>query len=501
MKIVQSTIFDPQLAATDGPRLGFYGDADDHLRFPALFTLASRQRWGVASGDACLDPTASWTQRSDALLDVLAESRERLRRLPREQAQPLIIENLDALSFGQQDEPSPDEPPDHAAKPTLAWTRLGFERERRSLLNALTYNTGGLPLVVQIGERPPRGLDDSLVAAVETADQALSALLVDVPLAVRRLVAGLIATRRANLVNVQQMIDACEPQKLTEYLLWRSYSRLEDETRCALRALATQRGPQHYNGVIGAFRINDAEVTRSAAQELISTGWLVHIGSSVEIPWLLRRYVLSQLDLLTPERREPLFTLLTDAIPTDTQDPALHTELHHRAREAGNIALAWETARFYVSDMRSLARRLSDAREFSSSAEIYDRIVTTFDPHDSYSWEYLAYNLERVSRRPQHKDRITFAYQRAHELTNARNALYWARWLCWRMKSDLISFDEARVEFRDALNILKDLSFSDSLERFARPVLKTLRQLARQDLWADWIKGWELRLAKLEAEG
>jgi hypothetical protein len=242
-----------------------------------------------------------------------------------------------------------------------------------------------------------------------------------------------------------------------------AYEALPAAARDAGKLLSAVRPPQHVNGTLGPFayagdrptatsipRIAEAALRRS---ELLQPG---AEPSTLRMPRLardmLRRF--ASLGMAT-EIHKLHESLAAEAIHTKTT--AEKIEIHHHAVRAGDVDRAKSTALFYGTELRDLATQLSfdGQREWNraklfKAAELFEYVVTRFDPNDAYAWEYKGYNLARTRDLSQ-RDQILDAYRRAHEIW-PENPLYHGRWLGFRgqlgqnVASDVINWLDRYVD-------------------------------------------------------
>jgi tetratricopeptide (TPR) repeat protein len=274
---------------------------------------------------------------------------------------------------------------------------------------------------------------------------------------------------------VDELIEGGTGPELDRHLLLVTYDHLLPATRAAAYRLAVLRGEQALNGAIGPFAVQTkpaaAAVTRDQIDDLLSCGFLRRTTADgrVRMPRIVRDVVLVRADAENPgavaKDHKLAFAHLEQF--DEPSHIASMIERHHHAVRGLLVKQAIATARFYATDLRELAIRLSNREQWSDAAAVYREIVK-LDPADAYAWEYLGYNLVRAQRQPKkHVDEILKAYGMAHEIEPA-NPLYHGRLLGFRGR---IGHD-IRAEFAHWMGIYT----WNGVDRFASEVLKGLRR-------------------------
>ncbi|HEX4419727.1 MAG TPA: hypothetical protein VH165_17560, partial [Kofleriaceae bacterium] len=206
---------------------------------------------------------------------------------------------------------------------------------------------------------------------------------------------------------VDELIEDGVGPELDRHLLLVTYDHLLPATRAAAYRLAVLRGEQALNGAIGPFPVQAKPaanaVTRAQVEDLLSCGFLRRTTPEgrVRMPRIVRDVVLARADAEDP-----------DAVVEDHKAAFVHLEqldkpshiasmieCHHHAVHGLLIEQAIATARFYATDLRELAIRLSRREQWNDAAAVYRKIVK-LDRADAYAWEYLGYNLVRAQRQP-----------------------------------------------------------------------------------------------------
>jgi len=118
-------------------------------------------------------------------------------------------------------------------------------------------------------------------------------------------------------------------------------------------------------------------------------------------------------------------------VSTSSNDAEDEIEAHYHAVAARDFDLATSTAKYYGTDLRILAYRLSVSGDYEGAAKVYRYVTENYDPTDAYSWEYYAYNLARSPNGALSKDAVLQAYEKAVELAKD-NPLYRGRLLGYR---------------------------------------------------------------------
>jgi len=468
-KIIYSSITPSGIISSETPRAAFYGDSDDHLRVPASLTLQLRKRYPQLSslGANCLDPNASWYQRLDSLQEML-EDASRLQSKVKNSPPLLLLENIEAL---EQDI-------------TLALKDDGdgttsqltpFAKARAELRKMLLTAARRRGIWVQTGATIPDELEDIETSRYDSHEPWLKQLLEGVPLEVCDLMQRLIVLGLEDRVGIELIVEAGEGD-LTEHLLWENYTTLPARARDAARQIAALRGAQPYNGKLGDLAVEaktiqtEAKVAGSAVAQLIERGWLLSTAhQELVMPWRLRSYALKQADRWTPSEQQMTWVALVKAGEQLELTSTQEMELHHRAVEALDIEAATCYSKFYIDDLIVRGRKLSQNKDYKHAAMLFDAI-TKHHNQNAYAWEYMAFNLEHVAREtgdPAHRDKIAEGYQRAHDLTERSNPLFWARWLSWRILHESLPESDAFKEFNDALNKYRSHS---GLSRFVELV-------------------------------
>jgi tetratricopeptide (TPR) repeat protein len=231
---------------------------------------------------------------------------------------------------------------------------------------------------------------------------------------------------------------------------------------------------------------------------LLDAGVLQRIGSGtgsrVRIPRLVRQYLARRRWSLEPTRASEESRWLANQ--HGGKASAEETiERHHHAVLGGDVDQALASARYYGTDLRQLAYRLSMERRFGEAAEIYRAIVEQYDDQDAYAWEYLGYNMARADVAGPGAGRyreVRAAYDRAHRL-DAENPLYHGR---------LVGLDAEQGEdvlpiFARALRIYESTVGDSGVSYFAKPILAGLRRAGCHAALQEIQHRWGRRLAGL----
>lgn len=272
---------------------------------------------------------------------------------------------------------------------------------------------------------------------------------------------------------VDELIEEGAGPKLDRHLILVAYDHLPRASREAAYRLAVLRGEQALNGAIGPFAVQArpaaAAVARAQVEALLACGFLRRTAADgrVRMPRIVREVVLARADAEDPDAvvkdHELAFAHLQRSGGPSLVDGLI--ELHHHAVRGLLIQQAIATAKFYATDLRELAIRLSRKEQWLAAADVYRKVVER-DPEDAYAWEYLGYNLARAQPR-RHAAAIEAAYARAHEIEPA-NPLYHGRLLGFRARVG----HSITAEFRHWI----DIYTYNGVDRFASEVLKGLRR-------------------------
>lgn len=455
-----------------------YGDEDDHLRLSVLIA----QEFGTltpSARDTCFRPDAPWTERLEAVEQLLAAGRAA--------ASGGILGTLvdpDALVPPSRDDP---------------WEDPSFRRERSDFLRLLlrSVRSGGW-VVVRPWPSPSLASEfEELVTDDESAEDSLLGALAP---AVRPLARWLRMRGELSERSLKRLIDQVEDP--SREVLTETFRVIPAATARVAERLALLRPPQAVNGVFGPFRLSDDSTPDSippgAVARLRETGVLQSFPNgkpALFMPAAIRR---AWCDLGRSSRPEE--DLGADHVWLgNTYGPGVETEIeaHHHAVEAGSLESAVKTATYYGSDLRLLGFRFGraaaerkDQTLFKKAAEVYRLVVTRFDRLDAYSWEYFGYNLARAHRDHLPSDvakTIEDAYEEAHKLAPG-NPLFHGRLVGFRVSRG--SYDRSEVD-----HLLGRYRMSDGMPGvafFGQMIVDGLRRSNRHDLADDLATRWRI---------
>jgi hypothetical protein len=273
------------------------------------------------------------------------------------------------------------------------------------------------------------------------------------------------------------------------HLLHLAYQCLSPAARDAGKLLSTLRPSQHYNGMLGPFAFaeqhpNPLTVPRDAVEEQREAGFLQPGGeaSMLRMPRAMRRLLRDFASFSMAAAVRAVHQRLGFE-PFEARPPAEQMEIHHHAVEAGDVARAKQTAKYYGTELRALATRIGldanrtqDRVRHQEAAELFQEVVDRFDERDAYAWEYLGYNLARC-RDASQNDRILRAYERALDLWDA-NPLYRGRLLGFRGQLGVNVASEVMSWLDHYVSAYGDET--DAVSRFAEPALQGLRRGGQQ---------------------
>jgi tetratricopeptide (TPR) repeat protein len=461
-----------------------FGDPDDHLRLTAI--LASHLGGGDADRDAavCLGPRSPWRARRDALGEILARHR------PKRAGDVVAgVVDPDMLYAG-------------SVPPEVAWDDRSFVRDRNELFRVLVQaaERGGW-VFLRTAPRKDASLELEGVGLAETEPlqspgpnqytDALAGLAPSTRPICRWLVQEGALTAKRAAATIQGLGPAAD-----EEIIATAYDRLARSARDAVKRLSLVRPAQAVNGALGRFAVVEREpsarqVSRAAVKSLCDAGFLQPgvAPSTLRVPVLVRQFLAARARWSLTEPWEAEHRWLAQAAGESAEEA---TEAHFHAIHSGDAQLAVETARYYGSDLRALAYRLScDEERFAEAAQIYKRVVEDFDANDAYAWEYYAFNLVRARDKAKSGfsasdiHEISDAYRRAVSLAQ-QNPLYHGRYLGFRARIG----DDVREEVVEALRRYQTAHGSAATSFFGDQVLKGLRAGGKRSLTAELLKRW-----------
>lgn len=408
-----------------------YGDSDDAPRLVAILAARIRQldptSLAAKSAAECLDPKATWKAR----LNHLASSLHDAIRHPA--APTFVLWDADALAFDQPE---------------------AFDVERASLLRRDLFRVvresaqqGGW-ILVRTARASGSALDD-----VDLARDI--GVIQDEPTLPEQ--AQLFAMECQPLASWLVRSDVLRPRDLAEitrtvpnrdsHLVDLVYQELPGVVRDAAKLMSGLRPPQALNGHYGrvAFSADLASVTGrsvpASAREILKDCGLIQPttqGAGWRMPRLVRERLYQLAEVTLETELEDLHRLEAEVGTRADVSVDDSVEAHHHAIRTGDIDLAKATAAYYGSELCDVARRLSvEAKDaepskrkklFRRAADLYQYIISNYDPDDAYAWEYLGYNLALSDGSP---DDILKAYRKAYS-QRRHNALYHGRFIGFR---------------------------------------------------------------------
>lgn len=234
------------------------------------------------------------------------------------------------------------------------------------------------------------------------------------------------------------------------------------DARDGLRRICLLREEHPINGVAGPFGPG-AEAGLQIAPEVLellrASGALgvrrVQGGEVFAVPSVLRDWMARRMSLVEPERAREVRRKIAERAEGGTVAASL--EAHRQAILCGDLALARRSSRYYGTDLREIALRLSQrasetrrenpARDpgqgralYRQAAALYREIVTEYDASDAYAWHYLGFNRMLASRaggriEEEAQPEIMEAFQRSCALSDATryNPLYHGRRLAFEV--------------------------------------------------------------------
>lgn len=438
------------------------GEPDDHLRLAVLLAKSARSK-GEQSVDvqACIEAW-KWSEKFEAL--------KRLLRSPT--LDGLVFQDMDALWHSRADGPG-------------RWDDSQFRRERRDLFDVLLDAAGrrrwrlrrpvpakGARIGSHLAPPVPLDRDDpSALASVAPEIRPLARCLVE-----REIMASW---------ALDELVEAAQALKMdpAESLIARADEALTVLGRDAALRISLLRVDQKWNGVIGPYRMRESALAddevdvhaldRAAVGELVSLGLLHVSGDRARMPRMVRHYYAIRAASTGDINAEAEHRLIAGRL-SSARSARLTIERHHHAIGAEDADLAFQTAKYYVNDLRRLAIRLSrrGGRANHRQAALIFRRITRKDPTDAYAWEYYGYNLALYDPKTAG---IESAYLEACEL-EPENPLYRGRLVGWR------AFEGADVTDEACHRIMNEYGpTSVAASWFAYQVLGGLRRGRRRE--------------------
>jgi hypothetical protein len=468
-KIVLGTL---ESAPKGLPLLFAFGDRDDPQRLAVLLAEHVAAAFpGNAEIDEkaheCLDPRASWRDRRLALGDTLALAAHR------HTGHFLALGDIDALA--------PQGTEDWSADRSIA-----MRQDLYKLVLEAVDRGGWLVFRTSPARHASSDLADLDLEETCAADpQGMEPLEEANPYApeIRPIAAWLTSRGLLRPRDLSRIV--ADVEDFDAHLVDLAYDSLSSTACDAGKLLSAVRPPQHVNGALGTFTYAEARPTatsvpRAAVEALRKSGFLQPSAepSSLRMPRLVRDLLRRFAPLGMAGETRRLHERLA-ALPMKTEGTAVKLEIHHHAVLARDVERAKNTAIFYGTELRNLATQLSleggrvgERAKFARVAELFEYVVSNFDPTDAYAWEYLGYNLARADEAT-NRSRILQAYEKAHQLW-PDNPLYHGRLLGFRgrLGRDIVadfarSLDQYVNKFGDE---------RDAVSFFAEAALRGLRR-------------------------
>lgn len=480
------------------PVLMAHGEPDDHLRLTVLLADALGARSSGAqlreAAETCKTAkNVSWKTRLDALSYLLEHAPP-----PEGRKYGALLVDIDALDT-------------RTKRPDELWDDRDFCRQRGELLEVVLDAVGeGGWLVVRTNpsseslQRLDSVRDLGFIETEEAtlgpdeAETALGAPPGALSPECRPLLAWIVRTGTLPVRDIGRLLEAGEAGGFEKDILGVAYEAIPSHARKAAKRLAALRGFQPKNGMLGPFHLLDdavpgeVELAADAAlrlgastlpMEARAVRCLTECGflqpgpargghPTLRMPRAVRAHLLPLAKLWDPDLIEGQHRVWGAASIDDLAlDEQLETHFH--AVQGGNLEDSLRTARYYVTDLRALAFRLSHEERHAEAAEVYRTIVRDFDPEDAYAWEYLAFNLAFANGQAplsgERAEEIRRAYVTACEL-DPKNPLYQGRLLGLRAQLG----EDVRIEFHRGMKryLAKHGEHSKAISYFAEPVMR-----------------------------
>lgn len=480
----------PDPTAVAAPTVWLHGAVDDHLRLITLLSWALEERSDREAAAVCRKPSSKWSTRCDAFENLLRSVRQRV---------TVRVVDIDALLDGV-DEPDIDLTP---------WADHEFSRQKRQTTECLAratrvqwqvvrpspsaridslFTMPDNPFVQEPIEEPipavrVRTADDD-ARDVERFEQAVGGLQP----AVRPLARGLVESDVSDYWTIGRLIESAPPDKRNSVLMEAAYDSLPPTLRDSARLLSAHRGPRFLNGHFGFFSSrpdNDNGGLPSVPGEhldlLVERGWIRRRGARCGVMYRpLRRFLQIRDEFDCPDAFESVHRCLGQRYGIDS--PESLTEAHHHAIVGLDAQRAIETARYYGTDLREVARRLSMKEQFTEAWRLYHQIIDEFDNEDAYAWEYYAYNLAKADGDPVE---VLRAYERAAKLDSA-NPLYQGRLHGHRARCG----HDVTVDFDRIMSHLDVINDTRAVGFFAKPVFDGLCRARRYKVCRNLASRW-----------
>lgn len=482
------------------PVLTAYGEPDDHLRLSVLIAGALRARGsgvGLAQdAQRCMGPQTSWDLRQDALWDMVRKATPK----------------RDGDYFGILVDPDALDPGPLSEEATWDDRDFGLQRSKfRALVERIVKRNGWI--VVRPRPSPELALPPPEPTALVPPAPELEFLFGQISPEVRPVLSWLVQSGNLSARDVVRRFDVVErdPALLERRLVWIAYNALQERTaRVAERLsfirnpllLDEQRGPvvllDHDTPVpLAEILVDERWMDNQALGDLRAAGflqpWAVRGGrEGLLMPRSVRRLLQQESELQQGDPSCPdwmgnehrrLAVSRMDGPGLDSRLEVHHHAVRVRPVMSEDISRAFDTVRYYASDLRTIAFRLSAIeKRYMEAATVYEGIVDC-DPHDAYAWEYLGYNLARAHggrRLPEDvRERIVESYENAiYYDRNPDNPLYHGRMLGFLARTGQV--EDIKQRFDQRMKIYKDSP--KAVSYFASAVLREVPLEARRAL-------------------
>src|SRR5690606_30325705 len=193
--------------------------------------------------------------------------------------------------------------------------------------------------------------------------------------AVREIVSALLDERQLDEAGVERWEHQDKPtSEILEFALDHAARHVIDTGA----RLAHERLPLELNGRCGPFlwageHTDRLTVERSAVDSLIRPGFLLATAVGDRAPGWMPRIIRRAFLARGREAAEGLHGELSRRRGVDA--PAESIEAHWHAIAAGDADRALATARYYVSDLREIAKAHSANRRWREAADVYAKIL------------------------------------------------------------------------------------------------------------------------------
>lgn len=318
--------------------------------------------------------------------------------------------------------------------------------------------------------------------------------------------------------DLERLLDEAEDAADREDALLSLFEDiLEPDARDALRRIALLREEHTINGAAGPFGPDASEPLRVSAEcldALKGTGALSLRGVAgahahrFSVPSIVRDQLAQRISIVDAALTRATRHAIARHLPLDSAERTL--EAHRQAVLSDDLEQAKRTARYYATDLREIAHRLSRrAKEeqnlqlYREAAKVYETIVADFDGKDAYAWQYLAFNLEHCRAwrdEPAEAEKIRSAYQRSCAFAQEAgryNPLYHGRRLAFNLVSGL-----PRTQVRRELTVHIQDTRTQYGDEHVRWLVLPVKAAADRDFWHELTRAhpWISRLRRPDRE-